>query len=187
MRIVRYVIFCSTLFLMQNCSDYDEVLSENEMFSEANELTSKLTLQELPIVYGVIFSESSCTNGYRYNYYATSTDIVDYDRYVYSIAKRGDATIILPVRTIPANQNVSAATGVFINQTAKIGNISIQAQQIFRNNISNDVSNQYERPFLDIFVDNCVSKNISPGPNPCNLDSNDNGTPDCFEFDFETN
>jgi len=177
------ILHCLTLLLfLFSCSrSSEELQSEDEILSfEKNSIAHK-SVSELPIVYAVVYPDGSCVNGARYKYYATATDVVPYDRHVYSIAKRGDATIILPLRIIPANQNVSAAIGVFGNDKVKLGDISLQAQHVFKNNISTDVSNEFDRPFVDFHVNNCVTIYVSPPANPCQVDSNDNGVPDCFE------
>jgi len=183
MRKIQILNFFAILFFLLSCSgNTDELQSENEtLLSKKPAVAGKSSLVDLPVVYAVIYSDYTCTNGKSYKYYATATDIVPYDRHVYSIAKRGDATIILPLRIIPANENVSSAIGVFLNEKVKIGDISIQAQQVFKNTIDTDVSNEFDRPFIDVNVDNCVTTTVSPPANPCNTDTNGNGVPDCFE------
>ncbi|WP_267401791.1 MULTISPECIES: hypothetical protein [unclassified Chryseobacterium] len=171
--------FAVLLFLLSCSGSSDEMQSENQSaLSKKSKTLSKSTSEELPIVYAVVFPYENCVNGSRYKYYATATDVVPYDRHVYSIAKRGDATIILPVRIIPANQNVSPAIGIFVNDQTKVGDISIQAQHVFKNNIATDVSSEFDRPFLDFNINNCVSEDYSSN---CNSDVNNNSIPDCLE------
>lgn len=183
MRKIRILNFFAILLFLLSCSrNTEELQSENEtLLSKKTAVAGKSSLVDLPVVYAVIYSDYTCTNGKSYKYYATATDVVPYDRHVYSIAKRGDATIILPLRIIPANENVSTSIGVFLNETVKVGDVSVQAQQVFNNTISTDVSSEFDRPFIDMYVDNCIRTTISPPGNPCNTDSNDNGIPDCFE------
>ena len=180
--IFNYLTILSLLFLINCTRTNDELQSENAIHSLSTppKMSGKASSgTDLPMVYAVIFSDNTCTGGLSYKYYATSTDVVPYDRHIYSIAKRGDATIILPLRIIPANQNVSAAVGVFLNENVKIKDISVQAQHVFSN--GNDISGNFERPFINIYVDNCLTSTVSPPANPCQVDANDNGTPDCFE------
>ncbi|MDF2834102.1 hypothetical protein [Chryseobacterium indoltheticum] len=178
--------FVILLFLFNCRGNVDDLQPENvssmDLVNE-NGFLNKSSLEEKPIINAVIYTTSSCITGMRYSYYVTSTDVVPYTRQVYSIAKRGDTTIILPPRIIPANSNVSTSVGVFGNEGVKLKDVSIQAQHVFSNGV--DVSNDFERPFTDKYIDNCIRYAPSPPSNPCQVDSNDNGTPDCFEFEFE--
>lgn len=180
-KILNYVTILLLIFLT-NCEGHsDELQLENEnSLSKSLKVNNKSAFaKDASVIYGVIFTDEHCIGGRKYKYYATSTDVVPYDRHVYSIAKRGDATIILPLRIIPANQNISEAIRVFGNENVKLENISLQAQQVFSNGV--DISANFERPFIDMYIDNCTRPQIYPPDNPCDIDANDNGTPDCFE------
>ncbi|MEG1592453.1 hypothetical protein [Chryseobacterium sp.] len=182
----KITIFILSIFFISCSRNVDDLQSDNissiDLVNEKSFL-NKSSLEEKPVINAVVYTTSSCITGYLYSYYVTSTDVVPYARQVYSIAKRGDITIILPPRVIPANSNISTSVGVFGNDGVKLKDVFIQTQHVFSNGI--DVSNDFERPFIDKYIDNCIRYAPSPPSNPCQVDANGDGTPDCFEFDFE--